>query len=101
MNKYLTTQSGLSHIASSRIAIYVLLTYLLVISSLTTRTFAADGDLDVTFGTAGTVTTNLLDQFDAGYAVAIQPDGKIVVAGAANAQNELFDRVGIVRYLTN
>jgi len=46
---------------------------------------AAPGDLDLSFGTGGKVTTDFaLNGFsdDEGEAVALQPDGKIVVAGA-------------------
>jgi uncharacterized delta-60 repeat protein len=42
---------------------------------------AADGDLDQTFGAGGIVTTDFGNTFDMGEEVAIQPDGKIVVAG--------------------
>jgi len=43
---------------------------------------AAPGDLDPTFGTAGKVTTAIGDSGEA-RAVAIQPDGKIILAGYA------------------
>ena len=39
------------------------------------------GALDTTFNTTGKVTTNILGFYDFASAVAIQPDGKIVVAG--------------------
>src|SRR5687767_14705361 len=42
---------------------------------------AADGSLDPTFGSGGIVTTDFGSGADQGYAVALQPDGKIVVAG--------------------
>ena len=44
---------------------------------------AAPGDLDPTFGGDGTVTTNFTRRADIGYPVALQADGKIVVAGEA------------------
>ena len=40
-----------------------------------------DGSMDKTFGAGGKVITALTPGDDAGYAVAVQPDGKIVVAG--------------------
>jgi uncharacterized delta-60 repeat protein len=40
-----------------------------------------DGSLDTSFGADGKVTTDLVGDYDAAYAVAIQSDGKIVVAG--------------------
>lgn len=45
---------------------------------------AAPSDLDATFGTGGLVTTDFSGVFDFALDVAIQADGKIVVAGAAS-----------------
>jgi uncharacterized delta-60 repeat protein len=45
--------------------------------------YNADGSLDTNFGSGGLVTTSFGSvNADYGYAVALQPDGKIVVAGA-------------------
>jgi uncharacterized delta-60 repeat protein len=44
---------------------------------------AAPGALDPSFGTGGTVTTSF-GEFADGHAVALQPDGKIVVAGVSS-----------------
>ena len=54
-----------------------------------------NGVLDTGFGTNGVVTTSLSSEDDAGYAVAVQPDGKIVVAGASN------DTAFVARYKTD
>lgn len=43
--------------------------------------FSANGALDNSFGTGGVVVTDLPDRFDEASAVAIAPDGKVVVAG--------------------
>ena len=43
--------------------------------------YESDGSLDPSFGEEGKVLTNLTGGFDVAYAVAIQADGKIVVAG--------------------
>jgi uncharacterized delta-60 repeat protein len=51
-----------------------------------------DGSLDSTFGTGGKVTTDFGSSYDWAYAVAIQPDGKIVLAGQSQ-----FD-FALVRY---
>lgn len=79
----------------------VILAAALITSSLTfttSRTNAADGDLDLTFGTGGIVTTDLnLD--DEGHAVAIQTDGKIVVAGSQTLI--AAPQFGLARYNTN
>src|SRR3990170_423953 len=48
------------------------------------NTFAKDGDLDPTFGTGGLVITDF-GSSDFGQSIAIQPDGKIVVAGYTTA----------------
>ena len=60
---------------------------------------AAAGDLDPTFGTGGKVTTDIQGDFDKARAVAIQPDGKIVVAGSA--QNGMNIDFAVLRYNTN
>ncbi len=46
--------------------------------------YTAEGLPDTCFGTGGIVTTDVvMESTDYGYAVAVQPDGKIVVAGGA------------------
>jgi uncharacterized delta-60 repeat protein/RHS repeat-associated protein len=45
--------------------------------------YNADGTLDRTFSDDGWLTTNFIDSYDQANAVAIQSDGKIVVAGTA------------------
>lgn len=57
-----------------------------------------DGSLDSTFDSGGIVTTDF-GANDNALGVALQADGKIVIAGRATINNEL--RVGIVRYNTN
>jgi uncharacterized delta-60 repeat protein len=47
--------------------------------------YLSDGTLDDTFGGDGIVTTNITPRDDVGYDVAIQPNGKIVVAGSSGA----------------
>src|ERR1041385_5433996 len=49
---------------------------------------AAAGDLDPTFGTAGMVTTDINRSTDIAQAVAIQPDGKVVVVGETYIHND-------------
>lgn len=58
--------------------------------------YEANGDLDASFGTGGIVRTDFAGGFDTANALAIQPDGKLVVAGYAVAE----DHVGfaLVRY---
>ena len=43
--------------------------------------FNADGSLDTTFDADGRLTIDFQNDTDAAYAVAVQPDGKIVIAG--------------------
>lgn len=45
--------------------------------------FTPSGQLDTTFGTSGKVHTDFYANWDEGYTVGIQPDGKIVAAGFA------------------
>jgi len=60
---------------------------------------AADGDLDTSFGGDGKVTTNFGSDSSVGYAVAIQSDGKIVVAGYSD--NGSGHDFALVRYNTD
>jgi len=60
--------------------------------------FAQPGSLDNTFGTGGKLTTDFGSSDDLGYSVALQTDGKIIVAGRSN--NGLDD-FGLCRYNTN
>jgi uncharacterized delta-60 repeat protein len=60
-----------------------------------------DGSLDTGFGTGGTVTTDINLSSDSASAVAIQSDGKIVVAGATVHTNGFGDNdfdFAVVRY---
>ncbi len=61
---------------------------------------AAPGDLDSTFGTGGKVLTNTGAGAVAGRAIVIQPDGKIVVAGATDLNNPSSDFL-LLRYNTD
>jgi uncharacterized delta-60 repeat protein len=46
--------------------------------------YMPDGSLDTTFGAGGKVTTAFTNDSDTAYAVLVEPDGKILVAGDAN-----------------
>src|SRR4051812_47523786 len=56
-----------------------------------------DGKLDTTFGAGGKARTDFLGDNDDARAVAIQPDGKIVVVGSG-ASDPLHSRFVIARY---
>jgi uncharacterized delta-60 repeat protein len=61
--------------------------------------YTTNGALDLTFGTGGIVTTPIGSGNDGAYSVAIQTDGKLVVAGYSyNGTNYDF---ALVRYTTN
>jgi uncharacterized delta-60 repeat protein len=45
--------------------------------------YKSDGSLDAAFDTDGKVTTDFAGDFDQAFAMTLQPDGKIVAAGAA------------------
>ncbi len=64
--------------------------------------YNADGSLDITFGGTGIVTTDLTGFPDIAFAVAIQADGKIVVAGQASIDPNVAQLAfGVVRYNAN
>jgi uncharacterized delta-60 repeat protein len=58
--------------------------------------YHADGTLDPTFGSGGKVTSNFLGR-DLAEAVALQTDGRIVVAGEVSVEDSLSD-FGVARY---
>ncbi len=55
--------------------------------------YNANGTLDTSFGTNGLVTTDLGTQSDDARALAVQPDGRIIVAGSAG------EDIGLARYM--
>lgn len=62
-----------------------------------TAVFAAPGDLDVSFGSSGKVITPIGTGDDVGVGLALQPDGKIILAGRCN--NGANDDFCLARYL--
>ncbi|MGA2750172.1 MAG: hypothetical protein ABSG59_15470 [Verrucomicrobiota bacterium] len=56
-----------------------------------------DGSLDASFGSAG-VTITTVSAVNSANAMAIQPDGKIVLAGTTSSNPQLF---GLARFTTN
>jgi uncharacterized delta-60 repeat protein len=62
--------------------------------------FNTDGSLDSTFGDLGQVLTNVSASDDNGYALALQPDGRIVVVGNDRTSSGTA-RFMAIRYLTN
>ena len=61
--------------------------------------YNSDGSLDTTFNSTGQATTSLTNNDDYGESVAVQSDGKIVVAGRA-FNGSKYD-IGVVRYNTD
>ncbi len=79
-------------VATTRILISIVAT---LIGLTSQNTAAAPGDLDLTFGTGGSVSTPVSAAIFGYSAVAIQPDGKILVASDSETTNA---DLGIVRY---
>ncbi|MFT3896268.1 MAG: delta-60 repeat domain-containing protein [Thermomonas sp.] len=64
--------------------------------------YMPDGQLDAAFGTRGRVSTDFgNDGFDRARSAALQPDGRIVVAGFAIRQDGSHENFAAVRYLAN
>ena len=63
--------------------------------------YNTDGTLDNAFGTSGKVTTSLSSSNDFAYSVAIQADGKIVVAGTSTTSKYAVARYNTVGTLDN
>src|SRR5947207_1505110 len=65
-----------------------------------TRAYAAEGDLDTTFGSGGSVMTPVTPAHnDGGYGVAIDSQGRIVVAGTTDTGPQRV--FAVARYLPN
>src|SRR6266550_6529444 len=59
----------------------------------------ADGDLDPSFGSGGVVMTDFNTSTDIAYAVALQPDGRLVAAGITYTDNDFSNQdFAIARY---
>ncbi len=81
-------------IASCRRTFIVVAVVGVVMATTAGQAFAAAGDLDTTFSENGKVTTNFTPGDDPGFGVAVQADGKIVVAGTA----DFFAEFALARY---
>jgi uncharacterized delta-60 repeat protein len=68
-------------------------------ADFTVARYNSDGTLDGSFGDAGLAITDIEGGSDRAHAVALQSDGKIVVAGYARVGNN--DDFAVVRYLAN
>jgi uncharacterized delta-60 repeat protein len=62
--------------------------------------FTRDGELDASFGKGGVVTTEVGQSSDIARAVAVDDEGRIVVAGTANSTATKLD-FAVVRYLAD
>ena len=60
--------------------------------------YRVDGRLDPSFGSGGKVTTTFGSTTDLAQAVALQPDGKIVVAGSTGFPQQRNDAFALARY---
>ncbi|GAB6139596.1 hypothetical protein JCM14076_03250 [Methylosoma difficile] len=63
--------------------------------------YNADGTLDTSFSEDGIVTTRLSNSYSSGNSVALQADGKILMAGSTTDEVTGNSRFGIVRYNPN
>ena len=59
----------------------------LLLLFFTLRSISQPGTLNTSFGSSGFVTINFGDLEDYGYAMAIQPDGKIIATGSSNSSS--------------
>mgnify|MGYP002399254669 CR=1 FL=1 len=90
----MTTKTPFLLVPAFRVAFWVLCLQLIALPCC--KAFAAEGDLNATFGTAGKVITALGSGDARPWDLALQPDGKIVVVGeSTNGSNTDFT---VVRY---
>ncbi len=60
--------------------------------------FNTDGTLDATFGNGGKVSTDVDGKEDHGYAIALQPDNKIILAGHSYSAGADDSSIVVARY---
>ena len=60
--------------------------------------FNSDGSPDTTFDQDGIVTTDFGNSYDSGHAVALQPDGRIIVAGHSFTDSNVSIDFALARY---
>src|ERR1051325_9424090 len=93
MTQFNAPRSGLA-----RTLISLTLIFLFILSNQFFRTHAAPGDIDPSFGTGGRVISDVSMNFDEAHAVAVQSDGKIVVAGFAQPSEDDSRDFAVLRY---
>src|SRR6185369_12913605 len=93
MTQFNAPRSGLA-----RTLISLTLILLFISSNQLFRTHASAGDIDSSFGTSGKVITDVSMNFDEAHAVAVQSDGKIVVAGFAQPSEDDSRDFAVLRY---
>ena len=78
------------------------LVFLPVLIVLGASTVRSAGEPDPDFGTDGEVITDITGNTDGAHAIALQPDGKIVVAGwAQEFENDTSRDFAVLRYETD
>jgi uncharacterized delta-60 repeat protein len=82
-----------------KITIVTLALFITTSLLLKSNSYAQDGSLDLSFGTNGKVITNIGSLYDEITAIAVQSDGKIVVAGYSYPIS--YPDFAIARYLSN
>lgn len=75
---------------------------------VSTLAWSAPGDFDTTFGNGGTATINITPatgqspaSSDSAYSIAIQPDGKVVIAGSTSTSSASGRHMAVARLLPN
>lgn len=64
--------------------------------------YNTDGSLDTTFGTTGIVTTDIQQNHEQAFAMALQTDGKIVLAGQTGGfSTGAYEELVVIRYESN
>jgi len=76
----------------------IILTTLLFLGIFNPATAQLAGTLDPTFGTAGITTTSIGPNNETAHAIAVQADGKIVVAGETYNNSNVVEDFALVRY---
>ncbi|WP_301103425.1 putative Ig domain-containing protein [Propionivibrio sp.] len=70
-------------------------------SDFSVARYNSDGSLDTSFSGDGKVTTDIRTNWDQAYSMALQADGKIVLAGFSSGNSSSNSDFALVRYNTN
>jgi len=80
---------------------FILFSILILVSFTPFISSQSPGELDLNFGNGGKVITDVTGSSDGAWDIAIQPDGKIILAGYSFPATSSYREITLIRYLPN